>query len=347
MYGWDILVLLRHLLEEGLPKTAIAARLGVDRKTVGRWVAGGLLDAVGEAERPPRVRVTRPTKLAAYEAIVRERLATYPALSAVRLFDECRAAGFAGSYTQLKQFVRAVRPQPEPESVIRFETAPGHQAQVDFAECHFPWGKRFALMVVLGYSRLLWLRFFPRQTMLILMRGLEEAFTAFGGVPRELLFDQLKAVIIEDQRPQGGRVVENPEFLRFAAHWGFRIRSCRPYRAQTKGKVERPVRYVRTNFLYGREFLGDGDLDAQRLWWLDQVANARVHRTTHEVPQVRFAREEQAVLQPLALRPHQPVVLPAERRPAPPRPRLIPSVPAVAVERRALRAYTALVEEVA
>jgi transposase len=346
VYGWDTLVLLKHLLEEGLPQTAIAERLGVDRKTVGRWIAGGLVETVGETERPPRARVARPTKLAPYEAIIRERLATYPELSAVRLFAECRAAGFPGSYTQLKQFVRRVRPCPAPEPIIRFETAPGHQAQVDFAECHFPWGKRFALMVVLGYSRLLWLRFYERQTMVTLMRGLEEAFTTFGGVPRELLFDQLKAVIIEDQRPMGGRVVENPEFLRFAAHWGFRIRSCRPYRAQTKGKVERPVRYVRTNFLYGREFLGDGDVDTQRLWWLDQVANTRLHRTTGEVPHLRFERDERAVLQPLARRPHQPLVLPAERRLVAPRPRIGPTVPVVAVERRALSAYAALAAEV-
>jgi len=89
---------------------------------------------------------------------------------------------------------------------------------VDFAEVHLPWGKRFALMVVLGYSRLLWLQCYPRQTLRTLMRGLEAAFQAFGGVPAELLFDQLKAVILDDHRPRGGRVFENPEFLRFAAH---------------------------------------------------------------------------------------------------------------------------------
>ncbi len=148
---------------------------------------------------------------------------------------------------------------------MRFETPPGHQGQVDFAEVRLPWGKRHVLMVVLGYSRLLWLQCYPRQTMRTLIGGLETAFAYFGGVPRELLFDQLKAVIVDDQRPQGGRVLENPEFLRFAAHWGFRIRACRPYRAQTKGKVERPIRYVRQSFLYGRTFAGDADLNAQAL----------------------------------------------------------------------------------
>ena len=111
----------------------------------------------------------------------------------------------------------------------------------------------------------MWLQFYPRQTMAVLMRGLEEAFAAFGGLPAELLFDQLKAVIIDDQREIGGKLLENGEFLRFAAHWGFRIRACRPYRAKTKGKVQRPVRYVRESFFYGREFLNDADLNERAL----------------------------------------------------------------------------------
>ena len=93
-----------------------------------------------------------------------------------------------------------MRPIPAADPVVRFETPPGHQGQVDFAEFSLPWGKRYALVVVLGYSRLLWLRFYPRQTMAVLIRGLEEAFAFFGGVPAELLFDQMKAVIVEDER---------------------------------------------------------------------------------------------------------------------------------------------------
>ena len=140
---------------------------------------------------------------------------------------------------------------------MRFETPAGRQGQVDFAEFRFPWGKRYALLVVLGYSRLLWCRFSPRQDMRTLLTGLEDAFLAFGGVPQELLFDQMKAVITRDLRLQGGALVHNLEFLRFAHHWGFTPRACRPYRAQTKGKVERPVRYVRENLVYGRTFLND------------------------------------------------------------------------------------------
>jgi transposase len=230
------------------------------------------------------------------------------------------------------------------DPVVRFETPPGHQAQVDFATFRFPWGRRHGFLVVLGYSRLLWLQFYPRQTMATVIEALEAAFRYLGGVPRELLFDQMRAVIVDDARPTGGRVLENPEFLRFATHWGFRIRACRPYRAQTKGKVERPVRYVRENFVYGREFLGDGDLNAQALLWMDHTANPRVHGTTHEIPRERFERDERAVLQALPAGRYTPVILPPHRltrtEAGAGGPRARP--PAVEVERRPLAAYTQL-----
>ena len=92
------------------------------------------------------------------------------------------------------------------------------------------------------------------------MEALESAFDQFGGVPEELLFDQMRAVVLSDDRAAGGGLVMNAEFLRFAAHWGFLPRSCRPYRAQTKGKVERPIRYIRESFFYGRAFVNDDDL---------------------------------------------------------------------------------------
>jgi transposase len=329
-------------LEQGLSKTAIAVRLGVSRRLLYHWIQTGQLERDLSEPVVRRSREPVETKLAPYHAIITTRLATYPELSAVRLFQECRAAGYPGSLTQVKVFVRRVRPHPEPEPLVRFETPPGYQAQVDFADFQFPWGKRCALMVVLGYSRLLWFKFYPRKTMRVVMAGLEEAFASFGGVPQEILFDQMKGVIIEDTRgaPQG-KLLENPEFLRYAAHWSFRVRACRPYRAKTKGKVERPVSYVRGNFVYGREFLGDADLQDQARRWLDATANVRVHGTTRELPRVRFERDERAVLQPLALRPYVSLVLPADR-PAPPR--LLTTRPHVTVTRRALTSYAQLTE---
>jgi transposase len=332
-------MLLRHYLEQGMSKRALARKFGISRDTLYRWIRDGDLDRdmddqpVQYGPRPPV-----PTKLDPYKGIIQERLRAFPDLSAVRLLEEVQAAGYAGGYTQLKVYVQGIRPLPAPEPVVRFETPPGHQAQVDFAEFRFPWGKRYALLVVLGFSRLLWFRYYPRQDMRTLFSGLEEAFHFFGGVPKELLFDQMKAVITKDLRLLGGQLVLNEEFLRFAAHWDFSPRACRPYRAQTKGKVERPIFYVRDNFVYGREFLGDGDLDDQRERWLAK-ANRRIHGTTRERPILRF-EQEQSLLKPLAQRPYQSLVLAparetihAERA----------ALPLVSVQRRPLTTYDNLV----
>jgi transposase len=340
MIGRETRMLLRHYLEQGASKSALARQLGISRDTIHRWIRSGDLDRDLETT-PVRYGPRRPapTKLDAYKALIETRLAAYPELSAVRLLAEIRAAGFAGSYTQLKAFVRQVRPTPTPEPVTRFETPAGRQAQVDFARFAFPWGVRYALLVVLGYSRLLWCRFYQRQDMRTLIDGLEDAFRYFGGVPQELLFDQMKAVITRDLRLQGGALVRNLEFLRFAHHWSFTPRACRPYRAQTKGKVERPVRYLRDNFAYGRTFAHDADLDQQRRQWLDDIANARVHATTRERPRDRFDRDERLLLQPLAPRPYTSLlVADAPRRAAlaaAPR-------PLVTVEKRPLAVYARL-----
>ena len=228
MIGWERRVLLRHYLDEGLTVTEISREPGISRQTIYRWINEGELDRdLEEVRYGPRPPV--PTKLDAYKAIVRERLEEYPELTAVRLLAEIRAAGYPGGYTQLREYVRKVRPRAPADPLVRFETDPGVQGQVDFAHFRFPWGRRYLLLVVLGYSRLLWLRFYRRQDMPTLLRGLEAAFGFFGGVPRELLFDQMKSVIVRDLRGEVGRVTENAEFLRFAAHRGFRPRACRPY----------------------------------------------------------------------------------------------------------------------
>lgn len=159
MYSWETLVLLRHLLDQGLGKTAIAEQTGVSRGLIYHLLRTGQLDRDLAAPRPARARPRVPHKLDDYCAIIDARLETYPALSAVRLLAECRAAGYTGGYSQLREYVRSVRPRVMPEPVVRFETPPGHQAQVDFAEVRFPWGKRYALLVVLGYSRFLWVQF--------------------------------------------------------------------------------------------------------------------------------------------------------------------------------------------
>ena len=340
MHGRDKRVLLREYLDQGWSKTALADKLRIGRRSIHRWIVAGQLDrelddeAVHYKARPPVARKIDP-----YRGIIDCRLQEFPKLSSVRLFEELRAAGYPGGYTQVKQYVATVRPV-ETDPVVRFETPPGHQGQVDFAYFRLPWGRRWALVVVLGYSRLMWVRFFPRQTMQILFNGLEQAFCYFGGAPQEMLFDQMRSVIVDDQRLQGGALIENLEFLRFAHHWQFRLRACRPYRAKTKGKVERPIRYLRENFFYGRHFLNDQDLDAQAARWLEEVANVRIHGTTGEQPRERFRRDERAVLNPIAHWPYRSLILPSpvisrrERR----------QTPLVEVQQRPLDLYRELVE---
>ena len=317
---------------------ASSSGLGIDRRTINRWIADGQLEHEVDTEQVPLpVRKSRPSKLEPFKPIIDARLERYPELTTVRLFDEIRSAGYTGGLTQVKLYVMQVRPKPASEPLVRFETEPGHQAQVDFAEFTFPWGKRYALLLVLGYSRLLWLKFFPKQDMRTLFSGLEEAFAFFGGVPREILFDQMASVITRDLRDQGGRLMENAEFLRFAAHWDFRVRACRPYRAKTKGKVERPIRYLRESFVYARDFVSDDDLNAQAQVWLCGTANVRKHRTTKEKPLERFDRDERSTLLALARRPYRSLILQDRPKPSAGVP-----LPRIQVERRPLKTYAAI-----
>jgi transposase len=151
MYSRETRVLLRHCLEQGVGKSELARHLGVSRRTVYHWIETAQLDldlddeAVSYKPRPPV-----PRKLDAYRGIIQERLQTYPRLSAHRVFDEIRLAGYGGGYTQFKDYVRAIRPRSIEETVQRFETPAGFQGQVDFAPFNLPWGRRYALVVVFG-----------------------------------------------------------------------------------------------------------------------------------------------------------------------------------------------------
>ena len=342
--GREKRVLARHYLNLGLSRREVSRRLEVSRRTLGRWLASG--DLVAERQEEPvryRDRRSGRTVLDGYREWIEGRLSAYPALSAVRLYRDLREAGYRGGYDQVRRYAREVRPGPVREPVVRFETRPGLQAQVDFAEFPLPWGKRHALLVVLGYSRQMWFQFYPEQTQEVVMRGLSAAFRFFGAVPAEVLFDQMKAVIVSDGRVGGGKLLRNPEFLRFAGHWGFRIRACRPYRAQTKGKVERAVGYIRRGFFYAGEFASDEDLNARALRWLEEVAQERIHGTTKEKPVERF-RRERPHLGPLPGGEYRSVSAPGAGGGAPrgaeERPRR------VAVERRPLSEYGRLAEEV-
>ena len=143
MHGWETRMLLRHSLQRGVSKAALARRFGVSRRTIHEWVETGQLDrdlSSGGARYSPRPAV--PHKLAPYTGIIEARLEEFPGLSAQRLFDEVRAAGYPGGYSRVRDYVRAVRPREPVEAVVRFETPAGRQGQVDFATFTRPWGRR-------------------------------------------------------------------------------------------------------------------------------------------------------------------------------------------------------------
>jgi transposase len=294
MIKWEIRVLLIHYLQQGVSKSKIARKLGLNRRTINRWIADGELERdLDTGELPTWVRRGRPKKLEDFKPIIDARLEKYPDLSAVRLFEETKAAGYAGGLTQLKLHVAQVRPHPAPEPIVRFETEPGHPAQVDFAEFKFPWGKRYALVVVLGYSRLLWLKFYSKQDMQTVFSGLEEAFAFFGGVPREILPDNPKTVVLV----RGATVREStlhPHFLDFLGHYALELQLCEPRRPRTKGKVERPMRYIATSLVLPsfEHWHSPEDANREARIWLDSVANVRVHGTTRERPCDRLLREQ-------------------------------------------------------
>lgn len=293
-----------ELKRQGLTISAISELTGNDRKTVRKY----LTEPEGTPVYGPRER--RPSKLDAFRPYLEERLKV-GVWNAVVLLRELRARGYAGGYTILKDWLQPQRESAQVVAVRRFETPPGRQAQVDWGHLgtleidvqeHQLWGFTFTL----GYSRTMMAEAALDQKLGTLLRMHEEAFRQLGGVPEEILYDRMKTVWLEtDER---GEVVWHPVFLDFARYWGFTPRLCRPYRAQTKGKVESGVKYVRRNFLcglQGREPSGLADLNTQLRAWTWGVANQRVHGTTHEQVAVRW-KVDQFSLQPLDGRPPYP-----------------------------------------
>ena len=305
------LVMILDLHRQGLSVSAIARRAGVDRKTVRTYIAKGL--------EPPayKKRAPAPSVIDCFEPYLRERLEAYPALTARRLFREIKERGFSGGYSVVRDRVRELRPARTAGYEARFETPPGEQAQVDFArfEVEFadePGVKRIVWLfsMVLGYSRLIWARFVLHQDLQSFLRCHIAALEAIGGAPHTILYDRMKTAVIGEDAD--GLVVYNRALVDLARHYGFQPRACRPYRAKTKGKVERPFRYIREDFFLGGAFGNLDDLNDQLRHWLDTIANARVHATTNRVVAEAFD-DERASLKALPIAPYR-TVLRLERR---------------------------------
>ncbi len=303
--------MIMELHRQGLSLTAIGRQLGIDRKTVRRYIALGL-EPPTYGPRAPRPRVTD-----AFLPYLRDRLAAYPGLTAVRLCRELRQQGFAGSYTGVKRAVQELRPDQVQPFEVRFETPPGVQGQVDFARFEVTFtdelgAKRIVWLfsLVLGYSRLIWARFVLHQDLGTVLRCHVAAFQALGGAPREILYDRMKTAVLGQDID--GLVIYNRALLDLARHFGFQPKACRSYRPQTKGKVERPFRYIREDFFLAGSFRNLEDLNGQLRHWLNTVANPRVHATTLKVVNEAFA-EERPTLISLPLLPYR-TVLRLERR---------------------------------
>lgn len=303
--------MIHQLRRDGLSIGAIARRTGLDRKTVRKYLALGL-DVPAYGPRPPQ-----PSVIDDFRAYLMQRLEAFPELTAVRLCREVRELGYQGGYDTVKRAVARLRPPRESGFEHRFETPPGRQAQVDFAHFQVRFDAEpdqlrtvWLFSLVLGHSRFLFCRFVLRQDLPALVRCHLEAFTALGGVPEQILYDRMRTAVTGDG--DDGHIVYNRQLLELARHFGFTPRACAAYRAKTKGKVERPFRYIRQDFFLGRRFRDLDDLNAQLDHWLLTVANARTHGTTGRVVTEAFA-EERAALQPLPAVPFT-VVLRVERR---------------------------------
>lgn len=275
----------------------IAAELGCSRTTVRQWLARG--------DWRPCLSPSRSKKLDGLSEWLRERFHRHAGNADVVRQE---LAGEKSVSVSLRTVERAVAPLRREliaaaRATVRFETQPGEQLQIDFGERRVEIGemavKVYLFVATLGYSRRVHVRAYGHEKQDSWFEGMESAFHAFGGVPREVLLDNAKALILHHD-PVSREVMLHPRLHAFASHWRLRIRACAPYRARTKGKDERGVGYVKSNAIAGRRFASWSELEAHLAAWTREVADVRVHGTTGETPIARFVREEASALRPLA-----------------------------------------------
>ena len=245
--------ILRYHFVEQWGVNTIARQLGIHHSTVDRVLA--------QAGLPKAERTRRPSIVDPYHPLIIETLAQYPTLSAARLLGMAQARGYAGGASQFRAHVAQLRPRRPAEAYLRLKTLPGEQGQVDWG--HFGYvqigrAKRplMAFVMVLSFSRQIFLRFYLNQRMDNFLRGHVAAFTAFQGIPKVLLYDNLRSAVLERR---GTAIRFHPTLLDLSAHYRFEPRPVAPARGNEKGRVERAIRYIRENFFAGRTW---SDLDA-------------------------------------------------------------------------------------
>jgi transposase len=276
----------RSLWERGVAKKAISRQLGLDLKTVRKWCRQAW---------SPQKRRRRGRVLDAWEPFLRAR-APEVGFNAMVLHRELARLGYEGSYAALAKYVSPWREAWRGVEVgtVRFETDPGEQAQVDWGTSWIYLGEDrvrvHVFTMVLGYSRRLFARAYRSEGVESLLDGHAAAFAHFGGRTETILYDNPRTIVTSKDEATG-RVVWNAAFKDRLDFYGVEVRLCRYYRAQTKGKVESGVKYVKRNALAGRRFRDFDELNAWLLEWCVTVADERLHGTTHEKPSQRFCRE--------------------------------------------------------
>ena len=281
----------RTLWERGMAKKAIARELDVDVKTVRKWCRKTWV-----AQRRP----SRGRGLDRYRAFLEAR-APEVGFNAMVLHRELAGQGYEGSYAAVAKYVSPWRESwhgQQEKSTVRFETGPGEQSQVDWGSTWVYLGtartRVHVFTMVLGFSRRLFARAYANEGLEALLEGHVAAFAHFGGRTATILYDNPRTIVTSKEESTG-QVVWNASFKDRMDFYGVEVKLCRYYRAQTKGKVESGVKYVKRNALAGRRFRDLAELNAYLLEWCLGVADERIHGTTHEKPSARFARAERLI----------------------------------------------------
>lgn len=287
-----------HCWQGGQSLRAIARELGISRwrvaRTIGRYQAARTDDeSTLVASALPSPPGHRASKLDDFDVTIQRLLERYPQITVTRIFQELKPLGYTGSYTILRERVKRMRGRPAKPLVTRFETAPGVQAQMDWAEYRLDFtqeGRRkvYLFSYLLGYSRRQYLCFTEQQDFEATISQHVRAFHHLHGLAATCLYDNMKVAVTrwEDDQP-----IYNSRFLAFATHYGYRPWACRQRRPQTKGKVERPFDYVEKSLLNGRTFRSLEHLNEVTRWWLANVADVRKHGTTSKRPLDAHAEE--------------------------------------------------------
>lgn len=287
------------LFRDGKSIRFLSRAFNISRNTVRRILRDHEASRASQHEILP-IRQTRKSKLDEFNDRITEILKEFPAITGQRIFEELVKDGYDGGVSILRDHLRKIR-VVEKEPVIRFETGPGHQGQMDWSPYTIPFTRTGPAGVqcfsyILGHSRRHFIEFCARHDFFTLIRRHLQAFEYFGGVPAECLYDNEKTVVL---RWEAGKPVFNPAFTAFITHYNCRPVACRVGSPQTKGKIERPFQHVEGNLLCGRKFQDIEDLRATARWWLENISDRHIHDTTGRAPIEHFLENEKSALQPL------------------------------------------------